>query len=119
MNEIPASTKRFSWSINLGQVLQIAAFVISTVGAGIGVYVGVFQTLTQVVLELDNLKRQVVDYQNIRDRSMQNSAAIVELQKLVEEIKKTSAASLEQLVGIRIDLGVLKQTGATERSARQ
>lgn len=100
--------KGFDWTVNLGHILIIVGLLVSTVTAAIGVYMGVFQTLTEVALELNIVKGKITDLDNVKAQALQNTVAIAELQRLVVNIEATNAKIVEQLIGLRVDLGVIK-----------
>ncbi len=100
---------KFEPTVNLGHVFTILALL----GGGISVYVGVFQTLTELVLRVKVLESSGAGSEQRRITLSQNVAQIQELQAAVANIRESNARIIEQLTGIRIDVGVL-----TKRSER-
>jgi hypothetical protein len=90
--------------------------MLAMLGGGVSVYVGVFQTLTEVVLRVKVLEAGTFGSEGRRILLNQNAASIVELQNAVSDIRQSNAKIIEQLTGIRIDVGVLtKRSGEPPR----
>ncbi len=94
---------KFEPVVNLGHVFTILALL----GGGISVYVGVFQTLTELVLRVKVLEANSIGTEQRRIMLNQNTAAIEELKNAISGIRDANAKIVEQLVGIRVDVAVL------------
>ena len=100
---------RFDPSINLGHVLTIIALL----GGGVSVYAGVFQTLTELVVRVDELDKRT-DKVPEHDKSISlNASSIAELRRMVEDSRRTNEALLIAVNGIRIDLTRLQSRNPT------
>lgn len=97
---------KFEPTVNLGHVFTVIALM----AGGVSVYVGVFQTLTQLVLKVNDLETKTATADAVRQQTFENKAAITQLSDAVTAIKASNDKLLEQLTGIRIDVGILSQT---------
>ncbi len=103
---------KFEPVVNLGHVFTILALL----GGGISVYVGVFQTLTELVLRVKVLEASTSGSEQRRITLSQNTASIDELRSAISNIRDTNAKIIDQLVGIRVDVAVLtKRSGEPPR----
>ena len=102
---------KFEPTVNLGHVFTILALL----GGGVSVYVGVFQTLTELVLRVKVLEGNTAGSEQRRILLSQNAAQIEELQKAVSNIREYNARIVEQLTGIRVDVAVLTKRSEAPR----
>ncbi len=102
---------KFEPTVNLGHVFTILALL----GGGLSVYVGVFQTLTELVLRVKVLENNSAGSEQRRIQLSQNTASIAELQNAVNGIRISNEKMLDALTGIRIDVGAIsRRQTATE-----
>ncbi len=102
---------KFEPTVNLGHVFTILALL----GGGISVYVGVFQTLTELVLRVKVLESSSAGSEQRRIALSQNTAAIDELRNAIGSIRDTNSKIVDQLVGIRVDVAVLTKRSGEHR----
>lgn len=105
---------KFDPTISLGNILMACGMVIGGLVAAITVYVGVIQAITTMSLRIDSLEKAGPIAVGASEASIQNKAAIAQLQALVAAINDSNGKMLEQLTGIRIDVGILKARTGTE-----
>lgn len=101
---------KFEPTVNLGHIFTVIALL----AGGVSVYVGVFQTLTQLVIKVEYLETKTATADAVRQQTLENKAAIATLTDAVSSIKVSNDRLLEQLTGIRIDVGVLSKAAAAQ-----
>ncbi len=97
----------FEPTFNLGHIIML----IGLLGGGLSVYVGVFQTLTNLVIRVDRLESGTATLADTREITITNRTNVNELRDLALSIQDTNGKMLEQLTAMRIDVGVLKAQG--------
>lgn len=109
MNDKPTAPGSHRWRFepvfNLGHIIML----IGLLGGGLSVYVGVFQTLTSLVVRVQGLEAGSAKVSETHDLTITNSTNIEELRALTTSIRDSNTKMLEQLTNIRIDLGILKR----------
>ncbi len=110
MTDVAMPRPRFDGTINLGHVLTILALL----AAGLSVYVGVFQTLTGLVVRVNALETIAGEATARRAQIVQNTTEIAELKGAISDIRSSNSKIVEILTGVRIDLAVIGKQQAAD-----
>lgn len=84
------------------------------IGSAIAIYLTVAGNVTTLALRMQYLEQKTLHSDEVALDTVNNKAAITELQKLVTGISESNAKMLEQLVGLRVDIGVLREQRRNE-----
>ena len=96
---------RFEPVFNLGHILVLSGLL----GGGVTVYVGLIQVQTNQGTRIESLEKSALPKaEAAHDLAEQDHVALTNLSAIADNIRMANTAILDQLTGIRVDVGVLK-----------
>lgn len=98
----------FDWTFNVGHVLIAFGMLVGTISTGFAVSNSISGQLVTLAFKVQTLEEKATGLEVTRLQSSTNAINIAQLQGIADSIQASNKAMLEQLTGIRVDLGNLR-----------
>lgn len=99
---------RFDPTWNYGHIFIAIGMIVGWLGGAFVIYGGIVATLTELTLRVKVIERDQPEISSALRRVDANEQSVTELKEQTKAIQDTSRAMLEQITGVRVDLGAVK-----------